>query len=206
MRRRCFRGTYQVKDHSDHETAARADSNILLIQQVFECDLKLVAARTRELVNSHGLIKDHILDLDLVVDRNTLVVRHFGASFLVVKFLGWPKSHEQKRLPRECDQKSKIHSSPRGKWRACNCPNVADPFLWRSQMLITCRMLRESVGRLAPAPDSSAEEAYVWGSCLRYDGAHKTFLGHVAQQSYIHQHVFFLFLLKHQLETFYLHY
>lgn len=58
-------------------------------------------------------------------------------------------------------------------------------------------MLRESVGRLAPAPDSSAEEAYVWGSCLRYDGAHKTFLGHVAQQSYIHQHVLFLFLLKH---------
>lgn len=73
--------TYQVKDDSDHKTAARANGDVLLLEQVFEGNLKLVATRARELVDSHGLVKGHVLDFDLIVDRNTLVVRHFCDLF-----------------------------------------------------------------------------------------------------------------------------
>jgi hypothetical protein len=60
-------------------------------------------------------------------------------------------------MPRECDQKFYK------KWR--KQPSVAsETHMWLlSQMLITCRMLRESVGSLALAPDSSAEEAFCMG-------------------------------------------
>ncbi|KAJ0151691.1 hypothetical protein HZ326_5835 [Fusarium oxysporum f. sp. albedinis] len=81
-------------------------------------------------------------------------------------------SKRLRKVAPRCDQK---FSHPRGKW--LRLINVAVLDLWLlSQMSITCRAQEESVGRLTPAPDSSTEEASVWGNCHRYLGAHKTSL------------------------------
>lgn len=67
---------YQVKDDPDHEAAAGTDSNVLLIAQIVEGDLELVATWARVRVELLGLVKSHVLDLDLIVDGDVLVVRH----------------------------------------------------------------------------------------------------------------------------------
>ena len=87
-----MRKTYKVKDDTDHETAAGADGNVLLIEQVVQSNLEFVATRTRIVVDLHGLIEGHVLDFDLVIDGNILVVRHCGDRFvfdLVVEVCCW---------------------------------------------------------------------------------------------------------------------
>jgi hypothetical protein len=78
LRAKLCRKMYQIKNNPNHETATGTHGNILLVQQILECDLELVATRTWELINSHSLVKSHILNLDFIVYRSTLVVGHCG--------------------------------------------------------------------------------------------------------------------------------
>lgn len=67
---------YHVKYNSDHEAAAGADGNVLLVAKVVQGDLELIAAWARVEVGLLGFVEGHVLDLDLIVDRDVLVVRH----------------------------------------------------------------------------------------------------------------------------------
>ena len=67
---------YQIKDHSDHETAAGADSDILLVAKVVQSNLEAIATGTRVVVELESLIEGHVFDLNLIVDGQILVVGH----------------------------------------------------------------------------------------------------------------------------------
>lgn len=69
--------TYQIEDDPDHQTATGADGDILLVAQVLEQDLELVAARARVVVHLLGCVEGHVLDLDLVINGNFSIIGHF---------------------------------------------------------------------------------------------------------------------------------
>ena len=63
----------KIKNDSNHQTAAGAHGNVLLVTQVVEGDLKAIAARTRIVVDLESFVEGHVFDLDLVVDRKPVV-------------------------------------------------------------------------------------------------------------------------------------
>jgi hypothetical protein len=73
-------GTYEIENHPDHEAAAGANSNVLLVPQIVEHDLESVAAGARVVVHLERFVEGHIFDLDLIVDGKLFVVRHFGCD------------------------------------------------------------------------------------------------------------------------------
>lgn len=62
--------TYHIEDYPDHQTAARANSNILTIAHVADGYLEAVAAWTWVMVDLEGRIEGHILYLDFIVVRH----------------------------------------------------------------------------------------------------------------------------------------
>lgn len=66
--------TYHIVDDSDHQAAAGADSDVLLLTKVIDGDLKAIPTRAGIVVDLESLIKGHILDLNLIVDRNSLLI------------------------------------------------------------------------------------------------------------------------------------
>lgn len=73
-RRRKEKVTHSLKDDPNHQTTARADGDVGGVTEISQRDFKPVAARARVVVDLHGLVKRHVLNLDLVVDRDGLVV------------------------------------------------------------------------------------------------------------------------------------
>lgn len=61
--------TYQIKNNSDHQTAAWAHANILSVAQIVDGDLETVAAWAGEMVDLHRGVEGHVFDFNLVVDR-----------------------------------------------------------------------------------------------------------------------------------------
>jgi len=107
--------TYQVKDNTNHQTAARAHSDLLAIAQIIDANLEAVAAWARVRIDLHGRVEGHVFDLDLIVDVEAFV-RHFVVlssrerEIRVVSFVeGNSKSQEhrfggeQKMAGRSCD-------------------------------------------------------------------------------------------------------
>lgn len=71
--------SYMVKNHPDHQTAARTDSDVLAIAEVGDGNLEPIATRTRVVIDLEVGIEGHIFDLDLVVNGD-VIVRH-GLNF-----------------------------------------------------------------------------------------------------------------------------
>lgn len=61
--------THRLKDHLDHQRAARTHGDILAVAQVVDGNLETVATGTRVVIYLQRGIKDHVFDLDLVVNR-----------------------------------------------------------------------------------------------------------------------------------------
>jgi hypothetical protein len=68
------RKVYQVENDANHQAAAGAYGNVAAVAEVIESDLEAVAAGTRVVIDLEVIVKGHILDFDLVVDRDVLIV------------------------------------------------------------------------------------------------------------------------------------
>lgn len=70
--------TYHLIYHTNHQAAARAYSDVgLLVLKIPESDLEAIPARAWVEIGLQRLIVGHVLDFDLIIDRDFFVVRHF---------------------------------------------------------------------------------------------------------------------------------
>jgi hypothetical protein len=58
----------QIEDDSDHETATRADRDVLAIPEICDVDLETVATWTGVVVDLQCLVECHILNFNLIID------------------------------------------------------------------------------------------------------------------------------------------
>lgn len=58
----------KVENDSDHQAAARAHGNILLVAQVVDANREAVAARARVVIDLKSFVEGHVFDFDLIVD------------------------------------------------------------------------------------------------------------------------------------------
>lgn len=65
--------SYQVKNHSDCQTAARTHSYLFAIAHVTETDLKLVSTRAGVGIEKEGGMVGEIFELDLIIERHGVI-------------------------------------------------------------------------------------------------------------------------------------